>query len=354
MMAKLTYPQSVLGRIVMTLCISAVGTALFLWADLPLPFLFGPMSACLLMALLKAPLQGIKPAETVSRTIIGAAVGASIAPATIALVPSMAASIALVPLYLFVIGLIGIPYFRKICKYDMATAWYASMPGGLMEMIQFGEEAGGNKRALSLIHATRITLFITVAPMILAWVFDASLDNPPGQPAFDIPLHELGLLALAALVGWKVATRVKLFGGVILGPVIAAAILSLSGLIHHRPPAEAIIFAQFFLGTSIGVGYMAVTLNELKKDVLAGLGFVVILAALTTLFAEIVVFAGLAKPVEGFLAFAPAGQAEMTVLAIIVGADLGFVVVHHIVRMLLVIVGAPIAGRLSGLARPKR
>jgi hypothetical protein len=36
----------------------------------------------------------------------------------------------------------------------------------------------------------------------------------------------------------------------------------------------------------------------------------------------------------------------MTVLAIVVGADLGFVIAHHLTRIVLVILGAPIAARL--------
>jgi hypothetical protein len=50
----------------------------------------------------------------------------------------------------------------------------------------------------------------------------------------------------------------------------------------------------------------------------------------------------LGNPVEAFLAFAPGGQAEMTVLAIVTGADLGFVITHHLTRIVLVIVGAPL------------
>ena len=60
---------------------------------------------------------------------------------------------------------------------------------------------------------------------------------------------------------------------------------------------------------------------------------------------EIVVQFGFANPVEGFLSFAPGGQAEMTVLGIIAGADLGFVVVHHLTRIVLVITGAPIVAK---------
>ena len=35
----------------------------------------------------------------------------------------------------------------------------------------------------------------------------------------------------------------------------------------------------------------------------------------------------------------------MTVLALVVGADLGFVIVHHLSRIVLVILGAPIAAK---------
>ena len=74
--------------------------------------------------------------------------------------------------------------------------------------------------------------------------------------------------------------------------------------------------------------------------------YVLILAVLAAAVTEAVSSLGLARPVEGFLAFAPGGQAEMTVLALVAGADLGFVIVHHVTRVLLVIAGAPIAARV--------
>jgi uncharacterized membrane protein AbrB (regulator of aidB expression) len=85
--------------------------------------------------------------------------------------------------------------------------------------------------------------------------------------------------------------------------------------------------------------------------VLSGILYVLILAALAAVFTEAVTLLGLARPVDGFLAFAPGGQAEMTVLAIVAGADLGFVIVHHILRVLIVITGAPLLAGLLGLRR---
>lgn len=328
-----------------TALVAAAGAALFYLLGLPLPFLFGPMSACLVAALMRRPLKGMGQISVAARTILGVAVGASITPQVVAQLPQMGASVAFIPLYILVIAVVGVPFFQRVCGLDKATAYYAAMPGGLQDMVIFGTEAGGDARALSLIHATRVLIIVTVAPIILSLGFGAKLDAPIGEPASTLPLSEMVLMVAAALAGWKGGERIGLFGASILGPMIITTILSLSGFIQHRPPAEAILSAQFLIGMGIGVGYVGVTADEVRRFVLAGVLFVVILAGLAAVFTELVVQTGLAHPVEGFLAYAPGGQAEMTVLAIVSGADLGFVIVHHLTRVFLVITGAPLAAR---------
>lgn len=340
-------------RTVLTLVISAIGAAVFWFLHLPLPFLFGPMLASLLAALSGAPLRGTGQVSVAARTILGVAVGATVTPAVIGQVPQMLASVALIPVYIGLIALVGVPFFHKICKFDRATSYYAAMPGGLQDMVIFGQEAGGDVRALSLIHATRVLVIISIAPIILVQGFGADLTNPIGAPAADIPATELGIMVLAALIGWKGGEKLGLFGASILGPMIVTAALSLLGVVHFRPPAEAILFAQFFIGTGIGVGYVGVTVHELRRFVLAGVLYVAILAIVAALFTEVLVLSGLAGHLDGFLAFSPGGQAEMTVLAIIAGADLGFVVIHHLVRIVTVITGAPLAAQLFRLKGDK-
>lgn len=324
-----------------TLGLGLSGAGLFYLAGLPLPFLFGPMLACLLAALMGAPLRGMGGLSKAARTILGVAVGASITPEVVERIPQMAGSVALVPVYVAAIGAVGYPFFRRL-GHDPATAWFAAMPGGLSDMLAFGQEAGGDVRALALIHATRVLVIVTLAPLILVFLYGASVSGAFGTPARDIPLGEMALMVAAAGIGWKVAERVGLFGAAILGPMIVAAGFSLTGLIQSRPPMEAILAAQLFIGVGVGVQYVGITLPELRGYVLSGLAFVLVLAVLAAVFTEIAVLSGLAAPVEGFLAFAPGGQAEMTVLALVTGADLGFVILHHLVRMVTVIVGAPL------------
>lgn len=337
-----------------TFILAGIGTALFVWLGFPLPFLFGPLVACLLAALAGAPVAKSGTIGTVMRTVLGVAMGASITPELIARLPQMALSLAMVPLFVVIISAIGVPFFRRFYRLDPQTAFFAAMPGGLQEMAAFGEEAGAKVRTLTLIHATRLLVIVLAAPAIMVFGFSGDLDNPIGEPAATLPLHEIAIMAAAALVGWKVAARTGMFGAAIIGPMILSAALSLGGVIQHRPPAEAILVAQFFIGLGLGAGYAGVTFAELRKDVAAGLIYVVIVAAVAALFAEAVVLMGLAPPLDGFLAFAPAGQAEMAILAIVVGADLGFVVLHHVARVFFILLCAPIAADILGFKKSKQ
>lgn len=331
-----------------TYAISGLGVLVFHLAAMPLPWLLGPIFACLVAALLRIPLKGNATLNDLMRSILGVAVGATITWSVLAAMTGMIPTLLMIPVLIFLSGVIGVPYFHRLWGFDVATSYYSAMPGGLQDMLAFGEEAGGDVRALSLIHATRVLIIVSALPFLIQGIWDADLTNPPGQPASDIPLHELILMALCGVLGWQIAKAVGLFGASILGPMIAASALSLAGFLHFRPPAEAIWAAQFFIGMTVGTKYAGVTGEEVRRDVVAALGYCVILIVMAAVFTEAAILLGLAPPLDALLAFAPGGQAEMTILALIAGADAAFVVAHHILRIVTVIVGAPLAARWIG------
>lgn len=331
---------------VTTFGVAGIGVAVFMALSLPLPWLLGPITASMLAALAGAPMKGIAPLNETMRTILGVAVGATFTPAILASMALMWPTLALIPVMILCIGLIGIPYFQRIWNYDFVTSYYAAMPGGLQDMLVFGEEAGGNVRTLSLIHATRVLVIVVTLPFLLQGIWGADLSTAPGTPAAEVPAGQMIWMVIAALAGWRLAKAVGMFGASILGPMVVAAALALGGLLEHRPPAEAIWAAQFFIGMTVGVKYAGITLAEIRRDLVAGFGFCGILIVLTVIFTEGIYIAGLAPPMETVLAFAPGGQAELTILALIVGADMAFVMAHHVLRLLLVILGAPIFARV--------
>jgi uncharacterized protein len=333
-------------RRALTLALAVAGAGAFLLLHLPLPLLLGPMGACLVAAVGGLRLEGMGNIGTYLRTFIGVAVGSSITPQVIAGLPEIAGSLAFVPLFILVIGLVGYPLFRFGFGMNHPTAYYAAMPGGLQDMLVFGEEAGGDVRALSLIHATRVLAIVTFAPMIISHLWGVDLTRPAGSPARDMQLVQIVLLLGAGAVGWKLAERVGLFGASILGPLILTAGLSLSGIITHRPPAEMIWAAQLSIGIAVGVKYVGITARELKVCVGAGLLYSLALAAVSLTFIEGISLTHLAPGLDAFLAFLPGGQAEMVVIAILAGADLTYVVSHHLLRVILVITLGPLVARL--------
>jgi len=326
--------------------ISVLGVAVFQTTGLPLPFLLGPIVACLIAALVGVPMRGNALLNDGMRTILGVAVGATFTMPLLLSMTSMWPTLLLIPVMIAAIGAIGVPYFQRLWGYDFATSYYASMPGGFQDMVLFGEEAGADVRVLSLIHATRVMVIVIALPFILRWAWNADLSTPPGDPAATIAPSQLALMVFCGIAGWRLALRLGMFGASILGPLILAASLALTGVLQHRPPAEAIWAAQFFIGMGVGAKYAGVTMTEVRTSVTAAIGFCVILLILTICFAEFIHLLDLAPAMETILAFAPGGQAELTVLALIVGADMAFVIAHHVLRIFVVIMGAPLFARL--------
>ena len=326
-----------------TICLT--GAAIFLWFELPLPWLFGPLFSCLLAALIGINLYSIKILSDAMRTILGVAVGATVTLSFLLALPGFWNTLIFIPITVILSGIIGVWYFQKLCGYDFPTAYYSSMPGGLQDMLVFGEEAGGNVRAMSLIHATRVLVIIIALPILLTFIWGISLDKPPGDPIRNFEIEQLIILGICGIAGWKIASFLGMFGASILGPLVLTAIASITGILHTRPPVEAIWAAQYFIALGIGVKYVGVTAQEIRKDILAGLGFCIFLLVITLSIVSLVINYNLAPAVDAILSMAPGGQAELVVITLIVGADLGFVVAHHLFRIFIVILGAPIMER---------
>ena len=73
--------KSLVPPILKTHLIALVGAVSFLLLNAPLPWLFGPLTSCLITAVLGFELKSYKPLGDGMRTILGVAVGAAVTPA---------------------------------------------------------------------------------------------------------------------------------------------------------------------------------------------------------------------------------------------------------------------------------
>jgi len=119
--------------------------------------------------------------------------------------------------------------------------------------------------------------------------------------------------------GWCVANKLRIKEATIIGPMLATAAMSMTGLVLHCPPIEIMMVAQLFIGISIGCRYAGTDHHTILIAAGAAIGFCVLIFSLATGFAGFIFLIGKIDFLDTILAYSPGGQAEMTLLAIIAG-----------------------------------
>jgi uncharacterized protein len=105
------------------------------------------------------------------------------------------------------------------------------------------------------------------------------------------------------------------------------------------------------IGTAIGCRFAGTTLRMIRRAVAAALGSTAILLAVNVAFA-VALHSALELPAAALmLAYAPGGLAEMSLIAIAIGTDAAFVATHHIVRIFMIVVLAPLTFRVLARSR---
>ena len=326
---------------------TAGGYAAYL-LQLPLPWMIGAMSATTLAALLGAPIAMAKSLRVVMITVLGVLLGSGFTPEIVAHLTSWIPTLALLFLYVTLAGGLGALYFQRVCRYDGTTAYFSAMPGGLSEMILIGAEMGGDARRIALVHASRLLLVVMLIPFLYNYVHGlAPGDRPPSGPSItELPLHDLLLLTMSAVVGYALARSLRVPAAAVVGPMLVSALIHLLGWTAAKPPIEIVGAAQVAVGAAIGARFSNTEWRLFWSTLLHAAGGTAILMLLAAAFAAGI---SLVLPLSidaVLLAFSPGGLAEMSLIAIAIGANTAFVATHHIVRIILIVVLAPPAFKL--------
>jgi membrane AbrB-like protein len=134
----------------------------------------------------------------------------------------------------------------------------------------------------------------------------------------------------------------------LLGPLTASAVVHAAGISEFKLPAEFLYLAQLVIGTSVGCRFVGVASATVFRIIRVAFGMTLIFLAVTALFAWLASRLSDYGFVPLFLAYAPGGLPEMSLVAIALHIEVAFVAFHHIVRLFMVMGGAPLAYALVG------
>lgn len=340
--------------LLLALAISVAGGLTFNYFDLPLPWMLGAAFFTTVATLSGVPATIPQRLRNAMLIVLGVLLGSSFTAEVLQDADRWLLSLAGILLYVVVVGGAVFLLLRRLAGYDAPTAYFAGTPGGLAEMTLIGGAMGGDERTIALTHALRIVIIV----FVVAFGFQLLAGYVPQQRDAqyvlfaDVPPFDLLLLAGCGVLGALGARWLRLPAGTLLGPLILSAAVHLTGLSEVPPPTVLVAAAQVIVGGAIGCRFFGVHLMRLLRTAVVALGCSVLMLAGTLGFSLVL------GPLAGLsfaalvLAFAPGGLAEMAVIALALGIDVAFVTTHNIVRVLAILMIAPLVFRLIARRTP--
>lgn len=332
----------------LAIALGSVGGWLATLANIPLPWMIGAMSATTIAAAAGLPVAMPPKLRSVMVAILGIMLGSGFTPEIVERMGEWVLSLAMLAAYTAFAGCAAWLYFHKVCRYDAITSYFAGMPGGLSEMVIVGTAMGGDARIISLSQASRLLLVVMSLPFAFQWLtgYEPATRPPAGLPLLAVAPADLVVLGISGAIGFFVARLIKIPAAAIVGPMVVSAAVHLAGWTAAKPPLELVAAAQIVVGAAIGCRFAGVTARMIGRAVVGAAGATVILLGSTVAFAVALSAAIGMTPEPLVLAYAPGGLAEMSLIAVAIGTDAAFVATHHIARIFLIVVFAPMTFRL--------
>lgn len=273
---------------------------------------------------------------------IGVSLGSGIKPSILDDLSTWATSIVLLCLSLMATLAVSVLILRRMFRYDPETCLLASSPGTMSYAVAVAQEGRGDVITVLILQSLRLLILASVLPIA---IFVAIA--PPAAPA---PLM-MGAVASVILVlaGLGLGTQLARLGlpaACLVGGMVLSGLAHALGLASGRLPPPAIFLCFVITGSMIGTRFSGIS----GRQIVGLLG-----AAFASTGTAALVSAGFAYAAAQFVdlpigqvwvAFAPGGVEAMAAIGLALGYDPAYVAVHHLVRIVFLIIMLPMLLRL--------
>ena len=275
----------------------------------------------------------------VSMSVIGAMIGSRFSPELLTLLPQFWISgLALIPFILLAHGG-NYAIMRKLGGYEKLDAYFAALPGGIIDSAALAEEAGADLRVVTAQHFIRIILVVASIPLLFLFIQGDAVGSLDGQTlaTTDYDIIDIALLLTIALIGLFIGQLTKLPVSHMLGPLLLSLTLSVGGFVEIDIPPWLGHTAQFMVGTALGAQFSGVSRRLLARGLGMGLLAGIYMLLLAAAFAWFLVQFVPADFGAMFISFAAGGLAEMSLIALSLNFNPVVVALHHLGRILLTV-----------------
>jgi membrane AbrB-like protein len=328
---------------------AGVGAGLLLsLAHVPSAALFGGLLAGLVRALvLPGRLPVPRIAMTAAQAVIGVTIGALVRLSTLAAIGEHWLPVLLVTVGTLVLSLAAGQLLRLQRDISPATGAFSMIAGGASGITAMARDLGADQRMVAVLQYLRVLLIVVLMPLAATVVYGASTASGPSSAA-GTPGWPAGLLFTAgcATVGAVLGRVSRIPVGALLGPMLLAAVVDLTGLSHGAHVPGLVGNAAFLvIGLQVGVTFTRESLRTLGRALPLALaiiaGLVLGCAGLGALLSSAT---GVGR-LDAYLATTPGGLYAVLATATESGADATFVLAVQVLRLFVMLLSAPLLAR---------
>ncbi len=347
-----TFDAATLRRLAITLAIGGAGGFLFAKLGLPAGWLTGAAIFVGISALWGAPLAMPRSVRNTAFSVLGASIGATVTPATIAMLWRWPAGVIGLVISIFLTLNAIAWYLQRVHGYDRVTARLAGIPGNMQLVLALSDQCDCDKARVVIVQVLRLVMMVIVAPMLLA----LAGHGPPPNPRLSLaptttPVELLTLIAFA-VAGILLMRRINFPAPFMFGAMFGGAVLYGSGWQSDVLPEWILMPCFVVTGTIVGTNMIGMDRKLLKDTLLAGLGSIAIGTAVSFACAWPVARMIGVPVAQVWFAYAPGGVDMMAIMALALGLDAAFVGAHHAARFFCL--GLLVPTWMRDILRPKR
>ena len=286
-------------------------------------------------------------------SIIGAMIGSRFSPELLSLLPHFWISgLAIIPFILIAHGG-SYAIMRGLGKYQQRDAYFASLPGGIVDSIALAEDAGADLRVVTAQHFIRIILVVTSVPLLFLFIQGGAVGSLAGETitTADYEAMDVVMILAIALSGLLLGRLIRLPVSHMMGPLLFALVLSVAGVVTIDIPPWLTHLAQYMVGTALGAQFSGMSRRLLARGLGIGVMVGIYMLALGAVMASLLKGYVPADFGALFVSFTAGGLAEMSLIALSLNFNPIVVALHHLARIFLTVwIGSMLARHVFKLA----
>jgi membrane AbrB-like protein len=341
--------RRVLPWILLGTATAALGTALGA-LGVPSSYLFAALLLGLGVALARPDRLDVAPgAFTAAQALIGVTLGTYLQSSSLDAIGESWLAVTLVSAATLLVSLGGGLVLARVTSLDPRTAALGMIAGGASGIVTMARDLQGDDRLVAFMQYARVLVVVLLTPLVIPIAFPGhhgvAVAAVEHEALLGSALDWVLVLAIAA-AGAVAARRLRVPAGMLLGPMILAGVLTLTGAtagLAVPPLLREVGFAV--IGLEVGLRFTVATVRQVGRLLVPVV--LCILALLVACFGLAVALAA-TTPVsllDAYLATTPGGLYAVLAVAFGAGANTTFIVAVQGLRVLVMVLLAPIAVR---------